>query len=199
MSHQPGSSPSSCLATWQSPLKAWQMRTALSARGVERPVRLVDDGQARQRSAELEPDRPRENGRLGVPERPRRPRAVAARAWSAPSSSYAPLRLPLGSLERLVEVRLDVLDVLDADRQPDVLRRHAGLRLLFRRQLRMRRRRRMNHERLGVADIGQVARKLDAVDELDRRVAPALDAEAEDGARAVGQVPPARWRSPCGS
>ena len=35
-----------------------------------------------------------------------------------------------GLLQRLVDVRLDVLDVFQADGQPDVVGRHAGLRLL---------------------------------------------------------------------
>ena len=46
----------------------------------------------------------------------------------------------------------------------------------------------MNHEALGVADVGQVREQLDRVDELPARFQAALDAEADDAAEAFLQV-----------
>ena len=46
----------------------------------------------------------------------------------------------------------------------------------------------VDHQRLGVGDVGKVAGELDAVDELDPCVLSALDAEADDRAGAMGQV-----------
>ena len=71
--------------------------------------------------------------------------------------------------QRLVEVGDDVVDVLRADRDANIIGRHAGGKLLRLAQLLVRRAGRMDHERLAVADIGQMAGELDAVDEPDRR------------------------------
>ncbi len=60
-----------------------------------------------------------------------------------------------GTLQRLSEIRDDIVDVFDADRQTDGIRRDAGLELLLGRELLMSRRRRMDDERLRVADIRQ--------------------------------------------
>src|SRR5262249_60607666 len=61
----------------------------------------------------------------------------------------------LGGVERLVEVRQNVFDVLDADAQPDHLGPHAGLALLLRRHLPMGGRGRMAGERFRVAHVDQ--------------------------------------------
>jgi acyl-CoA synthetase (AMP-forming)/AMP-acid ligase II len=67
--------------------------------------------------------------------------------------------------QRLVEIGDDVVDVLDADRQAHIARRHAGLQLLLGRQLRMRRAGRMDGEAARVADVGDVIEHLERVDE----------------------------------
>src|SRR5260370_35378861 len=46
--------------------------------------------------------------------------------------------------------------------------------------------RRMDHQGLGVADVGEVAREPQAFDELFSRRAPALDAAADDRTPALG-------------
>ena len=46
----------------------------------------------------------------------------------------------------------------------------------------------MDDERLGVADIGQMAGQLDVVDEPYAGLPAALDAEADDGAGPLGQI-----------
>ena len=90
----------------------------------------------------------------------------------------------------LVEVRDDVFYVFDSDREADVFRADARRRLLLAAQLLVRRGGRMNHQRLRVADVGQVAGEFDAVDELHAGGLAALDAEADDGAGPVGQIFP---------
>ena len=50
-------------------------------------------------------------------------------------------------------------------------------------------------ERLGVADVGQVAEQLQALDELASRLAPALDAEGDEAAVAARED--AGRRPPC--
>lgn len=92
------------------------------------------------------------------------------------------LALPLAGPQRLVEVLEDVVDVLQAHRQPHQLRRHAGLRLLLGGKLLVRRAGRMDHQRLGVADVGQVGVELDAVDEFLARLEAAADPEGDEGA-----------------
>src|SRR5579863_3359109 len=52
-----------------------------------------------------------------------------------------------GDFEGLVEIAEDVLDMLDADREPDGFGRYAGVALLLRRHLPMRGRRRMATKR----------------------------------------------------
>ena len=52
----------------------------------------------------------------------------------------------------------------------------------------MGRRGRVDDQRLGVADIGQVRQEFDAVDELLTGCSTALDAESEDGTGAFRQV-----------
>jgi hypothetical protein len=85
----------------------------------------------------------------------------------------------------VLEVGLDVLDVLDAHRHPHQVRAYAGALLLGFRQLLVGGGRRVDDQRLGIADVGQVTGQLDVVDELPGRVGAALDAEVEHGAEAV--------------
>ena len=95
-------------------------------------------------------------------------------------------RMAVGGFDRLVEIGDDVADVLDAHREPHHFRRHAGGGLLLRRQLLVRGRGGVDHQRLGVADVRQQAEQLQRVDELLARLVAALDAE-RDAAR------PGRW------
>ena len=72
---------------------------------------------------------------------------------------------PTACAQRLVDVPEDVLDILDAHRQPDHVGPHAGARQFRLVQLAVRGGGRMDHQRLGVADVGQVAEELAGVDE----------------------------------
>lgn len=63
----------------------------------------------------------------------------------------------------LVEISLDVIDEFNADGEADKVLGHAAGRLLLVRQLLVRRRGRVNDERLRVADVGQVGGQLEAV------------------------------------
>jgi len=58
----------------------------------------------------------------------------------------------LGRLDGLVQIGDEVVDVFDADRQADEIFRHARRDLFFGRELLMRGRCRMNHQRLGITN-----------------------------------------------
>ena len=73
-------------------------------------------------------------------------------------------------------------------REPDQVRRHAGLGLLLRRHLPVRRRCRMAGERLGVAEIDQPLEQLQRVVKVLARVQPADDAERHQRARAAAEI-----------
>ena len=88
----------------------------------------------------------------------------------------------------LVEVGDDVLDRLDAHRDADHVVADPHRVPLGVRHLLMGGRGGVDHQRLGVADVGQVGGQLDTVDELDPGVVPALDPEGEHRAGAGGQV-----------
>ena len=88
----------------------------------------------------------------------------------------------------LVEIPLDVIQILNADGEPDHIGFDAGGRLLFGAQLLMGGRSRMDDQATGVADVGQVREELEAVDKLAAGIVTALDAKAEHGAGALGQV-----------
>ena len=72
-------------------------------------------------------------------------------------------------VERLRQIREDVVGMLDADRKAHIAGRDAGRELLLRRQLLMRGRGRMDGERARVADIGDMVEKLERVDEAGAR------------------------------
>ena len=65
--------------------------------------------------------------------------------------------------ERAVEVPADVVDVLQADREADQVRADAGRDLLLVGQLLVGGAGRVDHQRLGVADVGQVRDQLQAL------------------------------------
>src|SRR5690606_11780626 len=99
-----------------------------------------------------------------------------------------PSRLLLRRGETLLDVLDDVVDMLEPDGQAHELRRDPSGPLLLRRQLRMRRRRRMDREALRVADVREMAEELEAFDELPSRFEPALDAEHDHRAAHPGEV-----------
>src|SRR4051794_21178842 len=89
--------------------------------------------------------------------------------------------------EGLAEVVDDVGGGFDADRQPhQFLTDACGLKLCSIHLL-MRGAGRMNNQRLGIADIGQMTDQAQAFDELPARRAAALDSEADDRSRAAWQ------------
>jgi hypothetical protein len=61
--------------------------------------------------------------------------------------------------------------------------------LLFGSQLAVGGRRRMNRQRTGVAHVGQMAEKLEPLNELLARRRSAFDPKTENGTRAFGEVP----------
>ena len=90
--------------------------------------------------------------------------------------------------EAFFKVGDDVVDVLRADRQANGVRADAARKQLLFRQLRMRRRRGMDHKRLDVRDVCQQREDLQRVDESVGFLLPALDVEGEDGRTSVGEV-----------
>src|SRR5262245_12258319 len=91
-------------------------------------------------------------------------------------------------LQALLEVGDDVVLVLDADRQPHHVRTGAGHDLLLVGELAVRGRGRMDDERAGVADIGEVREQPHIRDELYAGVVAALEPEGKDRARALRHV-----------
>src|SRR6202521_3242541 len=65
-----------------------------------------------------------------------------------------------GGAQRLIEVPQNILDLFDSDGQPHHVVRDAASLLLLVAQLLMRRGRRMNHQTLSVADVGQMGEQL---------------------------------------
>src|SRR5262249_28501937 len=129
---------------------------------------------------------------------PRRPGRDAA-AGRAFVEGYAHDKFPRwlfrghhGSLarrgQRLVEVVDDVVDVLDADAQPDHLGLDAGLELLVRRPLPMGGGSRVAGERFRVAHVDQALDQLERVVEAFARVEAAAHPEGEQRTRAPVQI-----------
>ena len=79
--------------------------------------------------------------------------------------------------------------MLDADRETDIALGHACRCLLLGRQLRMRRRGRVDRKAPGIADIGDVVVHLERVDEPPARLQPALQLEADEPLAASLKVP----------
>ena len=90
--------------------------------------------------------------------------------------------------QRLVEICDDIVNVLGASGYADIVACYAGSNLFFGIELLMCRAGRVYHQCLAVANIGQMAGQLDAVDKLDARFPAAFDTEAEDGALTIGQI-----------
>src|SRR5438132_12902388 len=114
---------------------------------------------------------------------PRRGRNSALRA--AALVLGAARRRSCGSLfERLIDVPENIVERFQPDRQPDHFGQYAGGTLLFVVELTVRRRRGMNHQRLGITDIGEVRKKLHRFDKAHACLRASLDAEGENPARA---------------
>src|SRR5262249_40140649 len=108
---------------------------------------------------------------------------------SAPSCSVKMSRCrTLLRGETLFEIADDVVLVLDADRQSDDVRAGAGDDLLRVGELPVRSGCRMDDQRAGVADIGEVREQLYVGDKLHAGFVAALEAEGEDRARALRHI-----------
>ncbi len=176
-------------ATWLSPVSAWSTSTALSCVRVQRSPGLVRDGHGREASAGLEHVTARLEQRRELPVSGRVARSPGAGDRNVGRGRHAPITLrALCGPESRFEVGLDVPDRLDADRQPDQVRGDAGRELLRDVELLVRRGRGVDRERANVADVGEVADEVQAVDEALAGLEPALDAERDDRALALRQV-----------
>src|SRR5271157_13454 len=95
-----------------------------------------------------------------------------------------------GHAQGLVQIREDVVDVLDTDAQANELGSDTSLTLLPLVELRVSGRRGVNSQALGIADIGQVREELQRVDELGPRLPASLDAEDDHGSALATEVFP---------
>src|SRR6266849_3693910 len=86
-------------------------------------------------------------------------------------------------LQRLIDVPEDIIERFQSDRQPNHLRRNTSGALLLFVELTMRRRCRMNDQRLGIADIGQVRQELDRLDKSHAGRGASLNAKSKDASR----------------
>src|SRR5437899_6860980 len=102
-----------------------------------------------------------------------------------PRSRPAAPRSALRGAQPARQILDQVVGVLEPDRKAD--RARGDPRLGERRvaHAEMRRARRMDHERLGVADVGEVRKNPEGLDETPARRAIALEAEAENGTAAA--------------
>ena len=111
--------------------------------------------------------------RCGSPQ-PRWPRKCGATSPASRRSIRAPRRSPRARrlrgrrrprtsdrlLHRLIQVPQDVVEALDADREPNHVRRHTGCNLIVLGELAVGRRSRMDDEGLRVADVREVTHEL---------------------------------------
>src|SRR6187551_239968 len=81
--------------------------------------------------------------------------------------------------ERVVEVPQDVVEGFEADGEPDHLGQNARCALLVLVELPVRRRCRMDDQRFGVADVGEVRKELHRFDAAYACRGAPLDAECE--------------------
>src|SRR5438105_2939320 len=90
--------------------------------------------------------------------------------------------------ERLIEVGDDVIDVFDPDAEPNHLRFHPGLALLFGRHLAMCSRGRVTCQRLYVTQIDEPLDELERVVEVLGGLKPSLDPKGNQSAGLAGKV-----------
>src|SRR5262245_66229908 len=105
-----------------------------------------------------------------------------------PPSSRSFRRDAAGAREPLLEIPDQVVDVLDADGEPDRAGANAGRFELVFGELPVRRARGMNYEALRIADVGEMRPQRDRANEFLTRVASAADVEREHRARAARQI-----------
>src|ERR1700736_4674517 len=91
-------------------------------------------------------------------------------------------------LQRLIDVPEDIIERFQSDRQPNHFWRNTGGALLFFVELAMRRRRRMNDQRLGIADIGQMRQELDRLDKSHAGRGASFNAKSKDASRTSRKV-----------
>ena len=186
------------------PVSAW-IASTWGASGA-RPVVPVGDGQVGEGDAAIRARTGRSRAARAGPSRGRRGRCRprrggAARAWvSGPAARPAVTRRRRRARprrarsaagrgrQRLVEVGDEVVDVLEADRQPDEVVGHAGPILVLGAQLRVGRPGRVDDQRLGVADVGQQAEDLDASISLRPASTPPLTPKVRIAAEAALEV-----------
>ena len=94
----------------------------------------------------------------------------------------------LKSIQRLIKISDDIVDMLRADREADGAGRDVLLRQFLVVQLTMRGRRWMNDEALDVRNIRQQGEDLEIIAELLRRLAAALDLDGKDRCAAVREI-----------
>ena len=88
----------------------------------------------------------------------------------------------------MLQISDDIVNMLQADRQPDIALRDTGGELLLRTELGMGCRRRVNGKAAGIADIGDVIKELQRVDEPLACRSSALQFEADQTAKPTRQV-----------
>src|SRR5690606_21101243 len=93
-----------------------------------------------------------------------------------------------GLRQRLFEIRPEIGEVLAAEAEADVVGLDAGGNLLGGLQLTVGGGGRMNGKDLGVADVGEVAEKLEVVDDAHGALVARLHPEAKQTAVAAGEV-----------
>src|SRR3982074_678381 len=98
------------------------------------------------------------------------------------------LRSKVLRAQRLLQISDQIFLVLDADRQPHNVGCGARLDLRGIVELTMRRRCRVNHQRAGVADIGEMREQFQVRHQVDAGLVAALEAEGEHGAGALRRI-----------
>ena len=101
---------------------------------------------------------------------------------------FSSIPQPSGALKGLFEVADNIVDMLDADRKPDIAFADSGRELLLRRKLGVGGGGRMDRQGAGVADIGDVVDQLKPVDEGAPGIASALQFEPDQPAIAALQI-----------
>ena len=93
-----------------------------------------------------------------------------------------------GSIQRLLNVRNDVIGILDAHGEADEVRTYACFNELLIRELAVCMAGGMEHAGAGIGHVGDDSRQLQVVHKADGHVASALQTEGDDTARTVGHI-----------
>src|SRR5579872_2436962 len=91
-------------------------------------------------------------------------------------------------IESLVEVSDDIVEVFDADTEPDHLGSHPGVALFFNRHLTMSGRGRMASQRFGVSNIHKPLDQLERIIELFAGLEPSLDSKSHQRTGTAAEV-----------